>query len=109
MLAYETATLQHPWNRSERIWNELVVLEVYTSKLDLVTLAAIQSLEPGRGHASAALKFICDLAARHKLKVALSPNKFRRKGLCTTALRAWYGRHGFKRVPGCSWMVKEAV
>jgi hypothetical protein len=77
-----------------------------------VTLAWISSAEGGQGYGSAALKWLCNLADRHKVTLGLKVDGERiftgvlrmvngtmeTPDLQPTMLRAWYRRHGFVTV-----------
>lgn len=99
------ATSPNPFNPRERLWENKAVVECseWEGKIDVAT---VRSLEKGEGHGSAALQWLCNLADRHQVPMALDPKPFGDQTLNKTDLTAWYGRYGFKKKQG-EGMVRE--
>lgn len=102
---FRAETTAHPFDRRIRIWKDSVGLEV--SKFGgSITLDAIMSfLKKGEGEASKALKWVCDLADKHKVDIELIvkpiPNAGAKgKNLTKAQLTSWYQRHGFEKSHG---------
>ncbi len=56
--------------------------------------------ERGKGLATKALTWLCEIADRWGVELRLHAESLDREGLSTRQLRGWYGRHGFRPVPG---------
>lgn len=62
----------------------------------------VQPKERGKGHASFALRWLCDLADAHNIRLSLSPANLMVRtgdmGMNTLQLTAWYQKFGFVRI-----------
>lgn len=59
----------------------------------------VQPKERGKGHASFALQWLCDLADAHGIRLSLSPSGHSGDvALNTVQLTAWYQKFGFVRI-----------
>jgi hypothetical protein len=78
-----------------------------------VWLKEIRAIEFGKGHGTAALRFVLALADKHEVTVQLQAHRImtidRKFGLSTAQLKRWYARHGFRRSGSGSdcWMFRE--
>ena len=75
----------------------VAVVSVYPDLDGGVHISEIITIESGKGYGTAGLKAILDIADRHNEPVHLVAKKIgtNKAMLSTTALRDWYGRHGF--------------
>jgi hypothetical protein len=93
----------NPIDARVRIWHDSVGIEI--AKFNgRIQLQAIVSLEArGKGHATGALNWLCQLADKHKVDIELHVvpiGKIANEGvrrLNKQQLKDWYGRHGFVR------------
>lgn len=101
MLAeFKSKTEQHPFSRGIRIYDN-IGLEIENYWDQEVHLKSIMSFEEkGAGQASKALKFLTDLADKHKVPLTLEVEPLKNAGakgknLTKSQLSAWYKRNGF--------------
>lgn len=77
------------------MWQEKIIIEIFPSG-DRIHLASLESsVERGKGHASRALDWLLELAAKHGVTVSSTIQKVCEGGLNDAQLRCWYVRHGF--------------
>jgi hypothetical protein len=90
-------THPNPLCHVEQIWKGAVALRLYVPwNCGQCFITRIRSLEPGQGNASQALKWLCDLADKHQIKLYLRVEPFGDKPHMTKPqLKAWYKRNGF--------------
>lgn len=73
----------------------------------MMHLSFIRTLDPEKGHGSAALKAITDLADKHDVAISLNVQRPKgMKGLTNAQLWDWYRRNGFVKTSGDE-MVRE--
>jgi allophanate hydrolase subunit 2 len=104
----------HPFVRGMRITKELVGMEVKNYWDTEVHIGSIMSFEKkNAGNASKALKWLCDLADKHKVLLTLSVKPLKNAGakegknLSKNDLIAWYARNGFVRKGKTDHMSRE--
>ena len=107
---YWSGTQPHPFDRHLRIWgddNNMVGVTLYsvgTSEVHLSTIMTFSDKNSGSG--SKALKWICDLADKHGVKLTLSVSPIKNAGsrngkdLNKRQLTAWYAKYGFVKQHG---------
>lgn len=94
--AYYEKTHDHPFDNSSRLYGHASIsLSKSVDGGNRVHISHIQTLEPGAGHGSEALKFICDLADEYHVDLDLGAKAYGRKHLSTRELIDWYARYGF--------------
>lgn len=97
-------THEHPFNHRQRIVGQyLGTVEVSPSLNDrrnAIHIHDLTALEPGKGHGSATLKILCDLADKHDVTLEGTAKAYREDRLSTRQLLTWYVRHGFKMLGG---------
>lgn len=98
---YTEQTQDHPYSKTERIYNNQVTIEL--SPFDgKIHLSDIRSLAPGSGAGTKALKFLTGLAKKHGVtieaiaKVYHPDKKYIRS---SSRLKDWYLKHGFRLEP----------
>src|SRR5574343_468358 len=102
---FKAGTMQHPFARHLRIWDESIGFEV-SAFGDAIDLGAIMSFkQKGAGEASKALKWLTDLADKHQVPIDLAVSPIKNAGaegksLNKAQLTAWYKRNGFKKAGG---------
>lgn len=84
----------NPLNDREMIVGEALVELV--ARGDKVELKSIRSAETGKGHASAALKVVTDMADDAGVELQLFAKAFGTKTLSDRQLATWYKKNGFK-------------
>ncbi len=82
----------------------MIVLDVNAAEIHLVRLRTAKHLA-GQGCGSKTLRWLCRLADRHDITIALEPIANAHAMLTNQELRAWYTRHGF--VARRQWLVRS--
>lgn len=78
------------------MWEDKITLEIYPFE-GRIHLASIESsMERGQGHASRALVWLLDLAAKHEVEIGATIQALREGGLSHAELSSWFARRGFK-------------
>lgn len=93
-------TEPHPFDRGIRLYKNvgLDVENYWDTEAHLKSIMSFE--EKGAGEASKALKFLTDLADKHKVPLTLDVEPIKNAGaegknLTRAQLTAWYKRHGF--------------
>ena len=76
------------------IWNERVSIIIAPHRT-WVTLCRIQALDAGHGDGSAAMKWLCALADKHRVRMSGVAEPFGSRFLELPALIVWYNKFGF--------------
>lgn len=78
------------------MWEEKIIIEIYPfdSRIHLASIES--SVERGKGHASRALEWLLDLAAKHGIAIGATVQGLCEGGLTPAELSAWFARRGFK-------------
>lgn len=78
------------------MWEEKIILEIYPfdGRIHLASLES--SVERGKGHASRALDWLLDLAAKHGVAIGATLQELCEGGLTHSELSSWFSRRGFK-------------
>jgi hypothetical protein len=102
---YFEGTSPHPFDRSLRIWNDVVGISLvfFDGAFDLQTIMTFS--DKNQGDASKALKWLTSLADKHKCVLTLEVVPLKAgsdtgKNLTKKDLIAWYKRNGFKKDMG---------
>lgn len=78
------------------MFEEKVIFEIYPFD-GRIHLASIESsVERGKGHASRALDWLLDLAAKHGVAIGATIQGLAEGGLTHAELSSWFARRGFK-------------
>jgi hypothetical protein len=90
----------NPMSSKERVWQWKVCFWIgeMTGYANGVHLKAIRSLERGKSHGSAGLRWLCQLADRHGVSLCgfVQPIYTRTQPRLTKRqLKSWYSRYGF--------------
>lgn len=103
---FDAGTEVHPWYSRMSIWKDSVGIELRKWQ-GMIHISNIMSFaKKNDGNASNAMKWLCQLADKHGVKMDLEvvpiKNAGAREGksLNKAELKAWYKRNGFKPVGG---------
>lgn len=106
MREYENETTDHPFDHTMRLWDQTVGLELSTFNRAIHISSIISFDKKNAGQASKALKWLCDLADKHQVKMELIAEPIKNAGsrdgvsLSKSQLKSWYERYGFKSESG---------
>lgn len=94
-----------------RVWHDLVGFKLSEWNGHIQLDHVISLAKKGTGNASAALKWLCDLADKHKVTIELEVEPIKKAGaegkpLTKAQLKQWYKKNGFKPTGG-DYMVRE--
>lgn len=103
---FDAATTPHPWHGRMSIWQDSVGIEL-SKWQGMIHISSIMSFaKKNDGNASKALKWLCELADKHSVKMDLEVSPVKNAGaregksLNKTELKSWYKRNDFKPVGG---------
>jgi 8-oxo-dGTP pyrophosphatase MutT (NUDIX family) len=106
MKEFYSQTYANPLNSGERVWKDLAAFTCRPFD-GTIHVNSIRSFEKSKGVGSEALKFLCALADKHKVKVQLVAKQYGNEGLTTSQLVAWYSRYGFVPKRGDDLLIRE--
>jgi hypothetical protein len=103
---FDKGTTPNPFQPRMRVWKDSVGVELGRFS-GMIHISSIMSfIEKNAGQASACLKWICDLADKHQVKLDLTVSPIKNAGaregksLTKPQLTAWYTRAGFVKGRG---------
>lgn len=104
---YPKELARTPGSIAGKVYGTQIVIDVCIDDVHLVRLRVAKS-DTGQGYGGKALRWLCKLADKHNLAIALQPIANHHKALDDTTLLLWYKRHGFKLTRSV-WMVRKPV
>ena len=88
-------TKANPFDGKVRVYKDIGMFEIYKFR-GMVHLSSIDSFEPGQGYGNEMMKFLTELADKHKVTMDLDPKPYGNKYLNTQQLKKMYKKFGFK-------------
>jgi len=102
MQDFESGTTDHPFDHTMRVWHDTIGLELSPFGRAIHISSIISFDKKNAGQASQALKWLCDLADKHQVKMELIAEPIKNAGsqngvsLTKSQLMSWYKRYGFQ-------------
>lgn len=97
---FKNATFENGFNPRQRVYKD-VIIELSKS-FKGVRIHDIRAIEKGKGKGTAAMRFICNLADKYQIPLALFAKSYDDDDITNDDLSRWYEEFNFKKKRGNS-------